>query len=45
MRELPVRRVYPPKGPAPSKIGGVKAKFAILKLLLKAVLGRYNPGK
>jgi len=44
VKELPVRRVYPAKGPAPSKIGGVKAKLAIIKLLLKAVMGEYNPG-
>jgi dolichol-phosphate mannosyltransferase len=43
VKELPVSRVYPSKGPAPSKIGGVGAKLKIVKLLLLAVLGRYNP--
>ena len=43
VKELPVSRVYPAKGPAPSKIGGVGAKLKIVKLLLMAVLGRYNP--
>ncbi len=41
--ELPVRRVYPANGPVPSKIGGVRGKWAILKLLFSTVLGRYNP--
>lgn len=43
VKELPVRRVYPAKGPTPSKIGGVSAKLSLIKLLLKAVLGHYNP--
>jgi hypothetical protein len=43
VKELPVRRVYPAAGPVPSKIGGLKAKFGILKLLMLAVMGRYNP--
>jgi dolichol-phosphate mannosyltransferase len=43
VKELPVSRVYPAKGPAPSKIGGLGAKLKIVKLLLLAVLGRYNP--
>jgi len=41
--ELPVRRVYPASGPTPSKIGGFAGKFAIIKLLLKTVLHRYDP--
>ena len=43
VKELPVRRVYPAAGALSSKIGGTKAKLRILKLLLLAVLGRYNP--
>lgn len=43
IKELPVRRVYPAAGPTPSKIGGWKGKFVILKLLFSAALGRYNP--
>ncbi len=43
VKELPVRRAYPAKGPTPSKIGGVQGKVEILKLLFRAVLGRYNP--
>jgi dolichol-phosphate mannosyltransferase len=41
--ELPVRRVYPPTGPTPSKINGLAGKAAILKLLLLTVAGRYKP--
>jgi dolichol-phosphate mannosyltransferase len=41
--ELPVRRVYPPSGPTPSKIGGLSGKLAILKLLFLTVIGHYNP--
>lgn len=43
VKELPVRRVYPAKGAVPSKIGGLTAKFAIVKQMLLAVLGQYNP--
>jgi hypothetical protein len=43
VKELPVRRAYPAAGPAPSKIGGWKSKAAIVGLLFKAALGRYNP--
>jgi dolichol-phosphate mannosyltransferase len=43
VKELPVRRAYPAAGPTPSKIGGLQAKLGILKLLMLAVMGRYNP--
>lgn len=43
--ELPVRRVYPPSGPTPSKIGGFRAKLGIIKLLFRAALGSYNPSR
>ena len=43
VKELPVRRVYPKAGPAPSKIKGVQANLHILMLLCKTVLGFYNP--
>jgi hypothetical protein len=43
VKEPPVRRVYPAAGPAPSKTGVVKAKLGILKLLILAVMGQYNP--
>lgn len=43
VKELPVRRVYPARGLAPTKIRGLGMKIHILKLLLCAALGRYNP--
>ena len=43
VKELPVRRSYPATGPAPSKIGGARARLHLVKLLLSAALGRYNP--
>jgi dolichol-phosphate mannosyltransferase len=43
VKELPVSRIYPATGPTPSKIGGWGAKLSILKLLLLAAVGRYNP--
>jgi dolichol-phosphate mannosyltransferase len=43
VKELPVSRVYPAKGPIPSKIGGVQAKIKVLGLLFRAALGMYNP--
>jgi dolichol-phosphate mannosyltransferase len=43
VKELPVKRIYPPAGPTPSKISGFAGKFAILKLLFLASAGRYNP--
>jgi dolichol-phosphate mannosyltransferase len=41
--EVPVTRCYPKLGPTPSKISGWAGKFAIVKLLLLAVAGHYNP--
>jgi dolichol-phosphate mannosyltransferase len=43
VKELPVKRCYPKSGPTPSKISGFGGKFAIIKLLFAAALGRYNP--
>ena len=43
IKELPVTRIYPPSGPLPSKIGGMKGNILIMKQLLSAVLGAYNP--
>jgi dolichol-phosphate mannosyltransferase len=43
VRELPVSRIYPDSGPTPSKIGGLSSKLNIIKLLLKAASGGYNP--
>ena len=43
VQELPVTRCYPKTGPTPSKISGLGGKWAIIKLLFAAVMGRYNP--
>ncbi|EKQ67616.1 hypothetical protein OsccyDRAFT_3898 [Leptolyngbyaceae cyanobacterium JSC-12] len=43
VKELPVSRVYPAKGPTPSKIKGFKGELHILSLLFKTALGLYRP--
>lgn len=43
VKELPVSRVYPPKGPTPSKIKGFRGNFHVLSQLFKAALGHYHP--
>ena len=43
VEELPVRRVYPSRGHTPTKISGLGSRLHILKLLLLAVAGRYDP--
>ena len=43
VKELPVTRTYPESGPVPSKISGLSGKLAIMKLLLLAAAGRYDP--
>jgi dolichol-phosphate mannosyltransferase len=45
VKELPVRRAYPASGPTPSKIGGISGKLYLIRLLLRAVSGGYNPGE
>jgi dolichol-phosphate mannosyltransferase len=42
--ETPVTRAYPEGGKTPTKIHGVKGNVAILRTLLRAVRGAYNPG-
>lgn len=41
--ETPVRRSYPPKGKTPTKIAGLAGRVHIVKQLLLAVCGAYNP--
>jgi glycosyltransferase involved in cell wall biosynthesis len=41
--EVPVTRAYPPEGPIPSKIKGLRGNWLILKTLLLVCAGRYNP--
>jgi len=41
--ELPTTRRYPADGPTPSKIGGFRGNLAILRVLVRACLGSYDP--
>lgn len=41
--EVPVARVYPKEGPAPTKIKGVKGSAGLLKILFANLAGRYAP--
>ena len=41
--EIPVMRRYPPTGKTPTKISGLKGKLLVLKQLLVASVGGYNP--
>jgi glycosyltransferase involved in cell wall biosynthesis len=43
--ELPVRRSYPASGKTPTKISSFRGNFALLKILIGAVLGAYDPGE
>jgi len=41
--ELPTTRRYPSDGAVPTKIAGMRGNLSILKILVLACLGRYNP--
>ena len=41
-KEIPVRRIYPASG-TPTKITFFKGNLDLLKILLKVVMGRFNP--
>ena len=41
--EVPVTRSYPKKGKVPTKISFFKGNFELLKILIKNILGIYNP--
>lgn len=41
--EIPVKRVYPGKGKTPTKISFIKGNYELLKILVRAVRGIYNP--
>jgi len=43
VREIPVSRCYPPKGPLVSKISPVRGNLRVLGCLFKACLGQYDP--
>lgn len=40
--EVPVRRSYPKKGKTPTKISFLKGNLELIKILVKAALGRYD---
>jgi dolichol-phosphate mannosyltransferase len=42
--EVPVTRTYPARGATPTKIRGFRANARILRTLLAAMTGRWNPG-
>lgn len=42
VREVPVARCYPAKGPTPTKISPVRGNLRVLGALLACCLGRYN---
>ena len=41
--ELPVTRAYPPHGPTPTKIHGWRGNAFVLRTLIAACLGRFDP--
>lgn len=41
--EVPVRRSYPANAPAPTKIKGMKGNADLMRCLLGALTGRFNP--
>lgn len=43
VRELPVCRAYPAKGRTPTKISGLRGRLLILRQLLTACMGGYDP--
>lgn len=43
VRELPVSRAYPAKGKTPTKISGMRGRLLILRQLMTACLGGYDP--
>lgn len=43
VKELPVTRRYPNKGPIPTKISPIKGNFLVMQTLLKACLHQFDP--
>ena len=41
--EVPVTRAYPATGKTPTKISGFKGNSDLMKVLLNALAGKYNP--
>lgn len=45
VREVPVTRAYPKRGPVPTKIRGWSGNWRVLRTLLAACTGRFDPGR
>lgn len=43
VKELPVTRRYPPRGKVPTKIHSISGYVALLTIVIRAMLGRFNP--
>lgn len=43
IKEVPVTRRYPAKGPVPTKISPIKGNLLVMKTLINACLHRFNP--
>lgn len=43
VKEAPVKRAYPSSGPVPTKISPLKGNALIIRTLIKACLGRFDP--
>lgn len=43
VKEIPVTRRYPHAGPTPTKVKFIRGNIAIIKSLLRLLLGHYNP--
>jgi dolichol-phosphate mannosyltransferase len=41
--EVPVTRIYPATGPTPTKISPIKGNILVMKTLLQACFGQFNP--
>lgn len=41
--EIPVERIYPSTGPVPTKIGGMRGNWLVMKTLFRACLGQFDP--
>jgi hypothetical protein len=44
LTEVPVARRYPPHGKTPTRIVGLRANARLLRIVLEAALGHYDPG-
>ncbi|HIK50030.1 MAG TPA: glycosyltransferase family 2 protein [Oscillatoriales cyanobacterium M59_W2019_021] len=45
VKEIPVTRIYPATGPIPTKISPIQGNILLMKTLLKACLGQFDPVK